>query len=397
MPFYYGTPTGTQSGAYGDQSARDAQALAAIRADGSVYFKAFSMVPEAFAAAAAKEFDTMKTQSTIREGMSDYAYLQALVRQSGLSKGVGPLNQVDPDDLKAIKDVYQSAYLSGVDWQTWLDRYAQSPYASSNTGPKFSKQVSTALQLIDSTDAESILSKAYYEAYNKMPDNKQIESFKTKFKAEAQRQLAKTTTSGTTSGAGTGSTSGTSNTVTSGLGFTQAEQDQFIAGFLKDNYKITGEEQGGRVKTIIDDVKRVYRDNLLPEPPLEEIISFAADAIGTGDDTMYKQKIDTKLAGVRNAAAQLYPGLAEQLAAGTDIRTVAQPAAQALSTYLGTQIAFNDKRINQVLNYNDGKTVRTMNAAELQKFAESQPEFDTSPAGRERAMSMADAFEKGFK
>jgi hypothetical protein len=397
MPFYYGTPTGTQSGAYGDQSARDAQALAAIRADGSVYFKAFSMVPEAFAAAAAKEFDSMKTQSTIREGMSDYAYLQALVRQSGLSKGVGPLNQVDPKDLAAIKDVYQSAYLSGVDWQTWLDRYAQSPYASSNSGPKFSKQVSTALQLIDSTDAESILSKAYYEAYNKMPDNKQIESFKTKFKAEAERQLAKTTTSGTTSGAGTGSTSSTSKSVTSGLGFTKDEQDQFIAGFLKDNYKITGEEEGGRVKTIIDDIKRVHRDNLLPEPPLEEIISFAADAIGTGDDATYKQKIDTKLAGVRSAAAQMYPGLAEQLAAGTDIRTVAQPAAQALSTYLGTQIAFNDKRINQVLNYNDGKTVRTMNAAELQKFAESQPEFDTSPAGRERAVNMADAFEKGFK
>jgi hypothetical protein len=112
---------------------------------------------------------------------------------------------------------------------------------------------------------------------------------------------------------------------------------------------------------------------------------------------MYKQKIDTKLAGVRSAAAQMYPGLAEQLAAGTDIRTVAQPAAQALSGYLGTQIAFNDKRINQVLNYNDGKTVRTMNAAELQKFAESQPEFDTSPAGRERAVNLADAFEKGFK
>lgn len=397
MPYYYGTPTSTQSGANGDAAARDAQALAAIRADGSVYFKAFSMVPEAFAAAAAKEFDVMKTQSTIREGMSDYAYLQALVRQSGLSKGVGPLNQVDPKDLTAIKDVYQSAYLSGVDWQTWLDRYAQSPYAASNSGPKFSKQVSTALQMIDSTDSESILSKAYYEAYDKMPDSKQIESFKIKFNKEAQRQLAKTTTSGTTSGAGTGSTSGTSNAVTSGQGFTQAEQDQFIAQFLKDNYKITGEEQGGRVRTIIDDVKRVYRDNLLPEPSLQEITAFAADAIGTGDDATYKQKIDSKLAGVRSAAAQMYPGLAEQLASGTDVRTVAQPAAQTLSAYLGTQIAFNDKRINQVLNYNDGKTVRAMNAAELQKFAESQPEFDTSPAGRERAMSIADAFEKGFK
>ena len=251
--------------------------------------------------------------------------------------------------------------------------------------------------MIDSTDAESILSKAYYEAYGKMPDTKQIESFKTKYNTEAQAQLAKTTTTGVTSGGGTGSTTGTSKTVTTGQGFTQAEQDQFVAQFLKDNYKITGEEEGGRVKTIIDDVKRVYRDNLLPEPSLQEITAFAADAIGTGDEATYKQKIDMKLAGVRSAAAQLYPGLAEQLAAGTDIRTVAQPAAQTLSAYLGTQIAFNDKRINQVLNYNDGKTVRAMNAAELQKFAESQPEFDTSPAGRERAMTIADAFEKGFK
>lgn len=397
MPFYYGTPTSTQYNQGGDAAARDAAALAAIRAEGSVYFKAFSMQPEAFAASAATEFDAMKNTSTYKEGMSDYAYMQALVRKSGLSKGTGPLNQVDPDDLKAIKDVYQSAYLTGVDWATWLERYAQSPYASASTGPKFSKQVSTALQLIDSTDSESILSKAYYEAFGKMPDTKQIESFKTKYNTEAQRQLAKTTTTGVTSGAGTGSTSGTSKTVTSGQGFTQAEQDQFVADFLKENYKITGEEEGGRVKTIIDDVKRVYRDNLLPEPPIQEIISFAADAIGTGDEATYKQKIDMKLAGVRSAAAKLYPGLAEQLAAGTDIRTVAQPAAQALSTYLGINIAYNDKRLNQVLNYNDGKTVRAMNAAELEKFAQSQPEFDSSPAGRERAMTIADAFEKGFK
>lgn len=397
MTFYYGTPTGTQYNQGGDAAARDAAALAAIRADGSVYFKAFSMQPEAFAASAATEFDAMKNTSTYKEGMSDYAYMQALVRKSGLSKGTGPLNQVDPDDLKAIKDVYQSAYLTGVDWATWLERYAQSPYASASSGPKFSKQVSTALQLIDSTDSESILSKAYYEAFGKMPDTKQIESFKTKFNSEAQRQLAKTTTTGTSSGAGTDSTASTSKTVTSGQGFTQAEQDQFVADFLKQNYKITGEEEGGRVKTIIDDVKRVYRDNLLPEPPIQEIISFAADAIGTGDEATYKQKIDMKLAGVRSAAAKMYPGLAEQLAAGTDVRTVAQPAAQALSTYLGIDVAYNDKRLNQVLNYNDGKTVRAMNAAELEKFAQSQPEFDSSPAGRERAMTIADAFEKGFK
>jgi hypothetical protein len=161
-----------------------------IRADNSVYFKAFSMQPEAFAVSASREFDVMRNQSTIKQGMTDYAYMQALVRQSGLSKGKGPLNSVDTQDLAAITNVYKNAYLQGVDWQTWLEQYAQSPYASSNSGPKFSKEVSSALQMIDKTDAENILTKSYYEAYGKMPTGKQIETFKTSFNAEAQRQLA---------------------------------------------------------------------------------------------------------------------------------------------------------------------------------------------------------------
>jgi hypothetical protein len=38
-----------------------------------------------------------------------------------------------------------------------------------------------------------------------------------------------------------------------------------------------------------------------------------------------------------------------------------------------------------------------MNASELEKFAQSQPEFDSSPTGRQLAMTISDAFEKGFK
>ena len=372
-------------------------AAAIIRQEGSVYFQAFAMDETAFAKSSGIFFDGLKNTPSSKEGYNQYQYLQALVRSSGMSKGTGPIGQTDPDDLKAMKDVFKSSYLDGVDWQTWLERYAQSPYASSTKGPTFSKSVSTALQLIDKTDAESILSKAYYEAYGKMPSSNQIKTFKEKYSTEAQRQLAKTTTTSTTSGGGTGSTSTSSKSITSGEGFTQAEQQQFIATFLKDNYKITGTEESGRAKTIVDDIKRVYRDNLLPEPPMEEILAFAAEAIGTGDETMYKQKIDTKLQGIRNAASKFYPGLTDSLSTGSDVASVADPLVKAVNSYLGINIDKNDSRIKAMLNYNDGKVTRVMNAAEQQKYLESQPEFQVSDAGRAKYSNIAQALENGLR
>ena len=390
MPYSLGPVTSTQQS--------EAQRVAAmIRADGSVYFKAFSMQPEAFAVSASREFDVMRNQSTIKQGMTDYAYMQALVRQSGLSKGKGPLNSVDTQDLAAITNVYKNAYLQGVDWQTWLEQYAQSPYASSNAGPKFSKEVSSALQMIDKTDAENILTKSYYEAFGQMPNGKQIETFKTSFNKEAQRQLAQTTRTGTTTGSGTDSTSGTSKSVTSGLGFTEAEQKDFIGKFLKDNYKITGEETSGRVKTIIDDIKRVYRDNLLPEPSLQELTAFAADAIGTGDETIYKQKIDTKIQGIRLSAGKFFPGANDLLNAGTDISALADPMAKAFNSVLGTNVLSNDNRVKAMLNYFDGKTNRIMTAKEQQEYIESQPEFQTSDTGRQKYADLANLMERGLK
>jgi hypothetical protein len=390
VPYSLGPVTSTQQ--------TEAQRVASmIRADNSVYFKAFSMQPEAFAVSASREFDVMRNQSTIKQGMTDYAYMQALVRQSGLSKGKGPLNSVDTQDLSAITNVYKNAYLQGVDWQTWLEQYAQSPYASSNSGPKFSKEVSSALQMIDKTDAENILSKSYYEAYGKMPTGGQIETFKTSFNKEAQRQLAQTTRTGTTTGAGTDSTSGTSKSVTSGLGFTEAEQKDFIAGFLKDNYKITGEETSGRVKTIIDDIKRVYRDNLLPEPSMQELTAFAADAIGTGDDATYQQKINAKIQGIRLSAGKFFPGANDLLTAGTDIAALADPMAKSFNSVLGTNVLSSDNRIKAMLNYFDGKTNRIMTAKEQQDYIESQPEFQTSDTGRQKYADLANAMERGLK
>lgn len=385
-----------QGPATGTQKTSEQQAIDLIRADDSVYFKAWSQQTENFAQSAAEELDALKRQRTIRPDMTDYAYFQAMVRNMGLSKSKGVLGLTDMQDIAAMKDVYKAAYIDGIDWVEWVNKQSQSPYASSTTGPKFSKEVSTALTLIDKTDAESILSKAYYEAFGVMPNSKQIENFKTRYNAEAERQLAETTTTKTTSG-GTASTSAKSKSVTSGMGFTEAEKQNFIAKFLKNNYKITGAEESGRAATIINDLERVYEDNLLPVPPLEELTAFAADAIGTGDSAMYKQKIDAKLQSVRMVAAKMHPGAADILESGTDIKTIASPMAQAASAYLGTTIAYNDPRIKELVNYNDGTSVRAANSIEIEKWARKQKEFATSAYGKNRAMEMADAFEQGLK
>lgn len=386
-----------QSGpATGTQQTPEQAAAALIREEGSVYFQAWSQQTENFAVSAAEFFDSLKRTSTQKTGMTDFAYFQAMVRNMGLSKSTGVLGLTDMQDIAAMKDVLKASYIDGIDWIETVNKQAQSPYGSSSAGPRFSKEVSTALTLIDKTDAESILSKAYYGAFGVMPNNKQIENFKSRYNSEAQRQLAETTSTRSTSGTDT-SSAGTSKSVTQGLGFTQDEQQQFIAKFLKNNYKITGKEESGRAATIIDDLQRVYQDNLLPEPPLEELAAFAANAIGTGDPEMYKQKIDTKLQSVRMVAAKMHPGAADILAAGTDIKTIAAPISQAINAYLGTNIAYNDPRIKELVNYNDGTGIRTANSMDIEKWAQKQPEFATSAYGKNRAMDIANAFEQGLK
>jgi hypothetical protein len=130
---------------------------------------------------------------------------------------------------------------------------------------------------------------------------------------------------------------------------------------------------------------------------MEEILAFAAEAIGTGDAAMYKQKIDTKLQGIRNAASKFYPGLTDSLSTGSDVSSVADPLVKAVNSYLGINIDKNDSRIKAMLNYNDGKVTRVMNAAEQQKYLESQPEFQVSDAGRAKYSNIAQALENGLR
>lgn len=383
-PFQSGPATGTSDAL-----------KAGIRADTSVYFKAYSQDPQAFIMAAGTFFDNLRKVRTIRPDMSDLDVLQAKVRVANLSKGTTPIGQLSSEDVAGIAEVFKEGYVNTMDWNMVLDNRIQSPYAKIG-GATFSKDISTALKRIDKTDAEQRLNDAYFKTFGTYPTGEQIVKFKNKYNAEAQNQLAKTTRTVSATDTGT-SKSSKSTDIVSGEGFTQAEYDTFLGKFLADNYKITGAEETGLVKDTITNLKRVYKDNLLPEPPTSELAEFAAGIVRTGDTAIQQQKMDAKITAVRSIAAKMYPGLKDSFDAGTDLVTTLNPIVQSTNNYLGTNFDKSNPIFSKILNFNDGKTTRVMNANEIKSFWETLPEFDTSAAGRAQGTSIANALREGLK
>lgn len=374
----------------GPTTGQKATSTDALFGDTSVYYQAFAQDPQVFAITAQGFFQGLRNSQSPVPGYNQLQYLQASIRKLGLSKGQTPIGQLDSSDYDTIHKIFKEGYQNKMDWEAVLNGYAQSPYLKLGTSG-FSKQVATALKTIDKGDAATILNKAFFENFNMYPNSKQISDFMNKWNAEAKKQMGKTTT--TTKGGAIEGVSSTSS-VTEGMGFTQEEQDQFLATYLKKNYKITGKEAGGQVKTILTSLSRVYQDNLMTPPPIEEQIQFASTLIGMGDDTLRQQALDTKLQSVRLAASKLYPGMTDALTNGTDLKTIADPIRMNLNTTLGLNIMDNnDDRIKAMMNYNDGKVTRVMNAAEQKKYIESLPEFATSDAGRAKYYDIANTLE----
>lgn len=363
---------------------------AQIRQDGSIYDIAFNQAdPQQFAALAGTYFDSLRKTNVYGQSAgfaNDLEYLQSAVRAGKLSKGTSNIGEISLEDYAAIQKVFQTSYLRGYDWNTTLVSDLNSPYRK-GTGD-FTKSVAVSMRLLDATDAESRLSDAYFKAFGVYPTQKKIEAFRAKYNAEAKKQASRTSTVA-------GETSRTD--ITGNEGFTAAEQQQFLADFLKTNYKITGKEQSGYVTNVLATLKNAYAANMIPEEDVNSMIGFAADLIGTSDPDVQQQKIATKLQSIRNVAAKQYTGLADIFAQGQDAASVVDPIVKTINSTLGTNIDRNDARIRQIVNYNDGKTTRVMNAAELDSFIQKQPEFQTSPAGYNKYASWGQAIKDALR
>lgn len=312
-------------------------------------------------------------------------YIQALLRGSGVSKDTTPRGVIGNDDTKALQEVSRIALQNGVPFlDTLKELYSNK---NLNNTVKFSKNIATSIKLLDLTDAKSQLSNAYYQAFGAFPAQSQIENFQKLWNKEAERQKAKTVTSMTTKGDVT-----TSLTKSMGEGFTEQEQQQFLAEYLVKNFDVaTKENLGGQAKGLYDQIVGVHRNNLLAEPDLPAVANVIKDVLGSADDTVATQKLNDYFAKQRRVAATQYLGVQNQVLAGDDVMTFISPLQEVLRKSFGRTVTNNDKLIVSALNYKDDKgNYRPMNEIELNNLIMNDPRYSTSPTAISEAASIGE-------
>lgn len=313
--------------------------------------------------------------------------IQAYLRGTGLSKDNTPAGILGYKDLDALGKIGSVAEANGVPFLDLLKDIYSGITVKADVA-KYSKQITSALQLIDLTDATNKLSTAYFNAWGVYPTEKQINKFKNDWNNEAKRQMASTTTSNVETGSASNTLKKTKG-ITSGEGFTIEEQKQFLGEFLAKNYKFTGKEQSGAAKAIYSQIIDTYKNNFLPVPDLKDVIPFIVDIVSTGDVEAAKQKIEAKIQNIRNTAAKFNPGIADTLLNGEDAKPTADAAAKYLGSKLGRTVNIDETIVYKVMNFNDGGKYRTMNTNEINSFVETLPEWSTSPQAMNKYMELA--------
>lgn len=311
-------------------------------------------------------------------------YYQFLLRKSGLSADTTPRGVIGIKDSEAIKKVSQIALANRVPFETMLTTL----YSNKSQGEvAFSKNISTAIRLIDKGDAKSLLSNNYYQAFGSFPDQNLVNKFMDDYNTEAKKQKSTSTTTSSTTGGVT-----RSNTVTGNEGFTDKEQQQFLANYLVKNYNMTSSaELGGTAKKVYDQVISTSKNNFLAEPDFKEVSGLIANIIGAGDDKVSNQMLDDYKNQQRRVASKQYLGIQAELLGGEDASTYTKPILDFLIKTSGRNISADDKFIKNALNFKDDKgNYRLMNNYEMQQAWLSDPRSATSPDSINQATSVGD-------
>ena len=328
----------------------------------------------------------LEWRNTSQDGFQNKLdYIQALLRGTGMSTDDTPRGVFGVKDTAALKDASLIALQNGIPFVQILEDLYKN--RGGGGASKFSKQVATSIKLIDPTDAKASLSDAYYQAFGAFPSDAQIKNYMNLYNAEAKRQKGKSITTYNTSGTVT-----TQQTTTMDEGFTEKEQQKFLAEYLVKNYDMTSsEELGGAAKSLYDTIVGTYAANYLDEPEFEEVTGIIKSVLSSSDDKTATQQLETFLQQGRKVAAKQWLGLEKELSAGENISTYTTPLAKTLSKLFGRAVNYDDPLIKKAINFKDEKGVyRMMNEFELTSAAESDPRYAVSSGAINKATSLAD-------
>ncbi len=382
-----------------------------------------------------------------------WEYLQGTMRKIGLSSAKTTPGVPAPQDITGLENVIRASIGSNAtDPLAWLTAAAMGysdgkTIKQPDTTPQFNRQVQKALQLKDWGDAKNALYDIYYAGFGYPPTDDLVSKLETSWNAEMKAQTKAAVTEGKTtfepiydmkkpiydktkpvltkSGKVKKDAKGnivyqqkvdkngnpmfeqkknkagvlqyksvySSTTTTAAEGFTAAEQEQFLADFLKDNFpegEFNAEEIGGAAKSIFDELTSVHKNNYSTVPSFDKISGTILSAIGSADANVAAEIIRKYKDDVRKTAAGKYMSLAEELAAGKDAKGIVDGLLSNVGNALETTIYEDDPLMKQILNFKDEKgNYRLPNDLELYQLVDNDPRVAYTSRKKNEAIDMA--------
>jgi hypothetical protein len=171
----------------------------------------------------------------------------------------------------------------------------------------------------------------------------------------------------------------TGTTTSSGEGFTDEEQKQFLADFLVANNPNTSwnvDNLGGTAKTLYDSIDSFHKANYSKTPDLVTLSTLIKDVLSSTDPKVATELIKQYESGTRKQTASKYMSLAEYVNAGEDADKYVKPMLETLSTALEKNISIDDPFAVSVFNFKDDKgTYRLPNAYELNNLIMNHSDY----------------------
>lgn len=336
------------------------------------------------------------------------------------AKGLSTNKSSDPTDItqsdvSAVVDMISRAAYANVQPSSWVALVDTVPATANaktvDTTPRYSKQMSTAIKLLNADDAQQQLSDSWFNMFGSRPSTDNINQFMNAFNTEMTKQ-EKSTTSVTEqyttyqarkdkSGKQVYDASGQpvydaitkQNTVTKGAGFTAQEQQQFLADYLANNFGAKStEELGGTAKTVYDQIVGAYKSNYADVPDFNTIAGAIKGVIDNPDAASQKTALEDYVnKNIRSVAAKKYAGIAQDVLAGSDVGTFANPIITMVGKNLETTVDINDPIVRQALNYSDGKGgFRVANDNELKALVMADRRYGNTTGAAQNAVTLAE-------
>jgi hypothetical protein len=366
-----------------------------------------------------------------------WEYLQSTMRKIGLSSSKTTPGIPTTQDMAGLENVIRGAIGSNAtDPLAWLSAAAMGysggkTVKQPDTTPQFNRQVQKALQLKDWGDAKNALYDSYYAAFGVPPTDDLVSKLETSWNAEMKAQTAATVTQGKTTYKPIFDTSKpvydktkpvltkagkpkkdakgniiyqqkvdkdgnpvfqqktnkagqlqyesiyTATTTTAAEGFTAAEQEQFLADFLKSNFPkgdFSPEKIGGAAKAIFDDLMNVHKNNYSELPSFDKISPVMLSIIGSADENVAAEILRKYKDDIRKSAGTKYMSLQEELAAGKDAKPIVTDLLTRVGNALETTVYEDDPLMKTILNYKDEKgNFRLPNELELFNLVDNDP------------------------